>query len=104
MAINLDGFCFIQEEVWLKIKEEVEKNGKCLKCSDSLLMKSKWRAKCISCGTIHGIKKPKSFPKNMNDKSNWKATCDECSGTMDYYENSNGGAYICGKCNNILEV
>lgn len=104
MNINLDGFCEVQKIVWEQFKKRVEENCKCLKCGSSLKMTSKFRAECIECHQKHTIKKPKNFPKNMDDKRNWKSTCCECGGTMDYYENRSGGAYICRKCSNILEV
>jgi len=104
-GVSLKGFCFIQEEVWKnKIKPVIEKDGKCLKCGNHLKMISKWKAACVECNTKHTIKKPKNFPKNMDDKRNWKATCDECSGTMDFYDSGTRMAYICKKCGNVLEV
>ena len=102
--VNLSGFCLVQKEVWTNYVTKV-RDLPCKKCSaKSLKMVSKWRCICIECDTKHTIKKPKGFPKNMDDKRNWKATCDECGGTMDYYENSHSMAYICNRCNNILEV
>jgi len=38
--------------------------------------------------------------KDMNDSRNWKATCSECGGIMDYFNLR----YGCRKCGNILEV
>ena len=102
--IILNGFCEVQKIVWEEIKLKIESEAKCLKCNSSLKMTTKWLAECIECKTKHTIKKPKSFPKNMDDKRNWKSTCCECGGKMDYYENRSGGAYICRKCNNCLEV
>ena len=38
--------------------------------------------------------------KAMCDSKNWKATCIQCKGTMDYYNFK----YCCRKCGHILEV
>ena len=104
MGVNLDGFCDIQKDIWEKYTSSI-KEAKCKKCKQiSLVMTSKWKCICTNCNTKHTVRKPKNFPKNMNDKRNWKATCCECNGVMDYYENRSGGAYICRKCSNILEV
>ena len=102
--ISLTGFCEVQKEVWQKFKKAVEEKLKCDKCNSNLQMTAKFKAECTNCKTKYSIKKPKNFPKNMDNKRNWKATCDECGGKMDYYENRSGGAYICRKCNNCLEV
>jgi len=38
--------------------------------------------------------------KDMSNPNNWKATCSECGGVMDYFN----FRYGCRKCGNILEV
>lgn len=102
--VELTGFCEVQKMVWENYTKGIS-NLSCKKCGEKQLqMTHKWRCQCQNCQTKHTIKKPKHFPKNMDDKRNWKSTCDECSGKMDYYENRSGGAYICRKCSNILEV
>lgn len=37
---------------------------------------------------------------DMNNPNNWKATCDECGGIMDYFNLR----YGCRDCGNLLEV
>ncbi len=102
--INFSGFDELQKEVWKKYVSQLE-NCECKECNKKTLkMISKWKAMCSSCNTKHTIKKPSSFPKNMNDKRNWKATCDECGGIMDYYESGYRLAYLCRVCSNVLEV
>lgn len=104
MDVNLNGFCEVQKAVWEKYTALI-KDAPCKKCEQKKLkVVSKWRCECENCGTKYTIKKPKNFPKNMNDKRNWKATCDECGGTMDFYENQSSMAYICKKCGGVLEV
>ena len=102
--VNLSGFCDIQKEVWEKFRKAVEEKLTCDKCNSKLQMTAKFMAQCVECKTRYKIKKPKFFPKNMDDTRNWKATCCECSGTMDYFKNRSCGAYICRKCSNVLEV
>lgn len=102
--INLSSFDEVQKEVWEKFTSKISECD-CKKCGEKKLkMISKWKAICEECNTKFTIKKPKGFPRNMNDKRNWKATCCECGGIMDFYENKSGMAYLCRKCSNILEV
>lgn len=102
--VNLSGFCLVQQEVWTNYVSGVS-DLQCKECSKkSLKMVSKWRCVCTECDTKHTIKKPKNFPKNMDDKRNWKSKCSECGGVMDFYENSMSMAYVCRKCSSVLEV
>lgn len=104
MKVNLNGFCDTQKMVWEKYVAQLTESS-CQKCDEKALeMTSKWKATCSNCETRYSIKKPKNFPKNMNNKRNWKASCDECGGKMDFYDNGHRMAYICNKCNNVLEV
>lgn len=100
----LSGFCEVQIEYWKRYTAAIL-NLECKHCHDKKLkMISKWHCVCESCNTRHTIKKPKGFPKNMDNKRNWKSTCCECGGVMDYYEAGYNMAYICKKCGNVLEV
>jgi hypothetical protein len=102
--VNLSGFCEIQKEIWERYTSRITE-CECKSCNNKTLkMTSKWRCICETCNTSHTIKKPKNFPKNMNDKRNWKATCEECGGTMDYNESGFRLFYLCRKCGNVLEV
>jgi|GEM_PF-5535814 len=102
--VNLSGFCEVQKIVWEKYTKQIT-DCICTECEEKKLrIIQKWKCVCDGCGTKFTIKKPKNFPKNMDDRRNWKSTCGECGGKMDYHENRSGGAYICRKCSNILEV
>jgi RNase P subunit RPR2 len=102
--VNLSGFCEVQKDVWERYTAQI-KDAECKKCQKKeLIMVSKWRADCKDCKTTHTIKKPKSFPKNMDDTNNWGATCDECGGKMKFHKGGSFGAYICGRCSNVMEV
>lgn len=75
-----------------------EKQRKCLNCKNYLTPLKYRKFKCEHCGDTYKIKH-KNIP-DMTDSNNWKATCDECGGIMDYYNLK----YCCKKCGNILEV
>lgn len=102
--INLSGFCEVQKIFWENYTKTIT-GCICTECGEKKIrITQKWRCVCDECGAEYTIKKPKNFPKNMDDKRNWKSTCCECGGKMDYYENRSGGAYLCRKCGNSLEV
>ena len=62
------------------------------------------KPKTIEAGVIkvdvkNLIKKLKGT-NDMNDSNNWKATCSECGGIMDYFNLR----YGCRKCGHVMEV
>lgn len=73
----------------------------CEKCGKKTLEKvSLWVVQCTSCKQLYGVYRPKILKKGLANSNNWKATCEECGGIMDYYNLK----YCCRKCGHILEV
>ncbi len=78
----------------------------CPQCSEPMrTLRSKMfsRSEVFNCpkhGDFRLIKRRKRRVPDMDDSRNWKATCSECGGIMDYFNLR----YGCRKCGNILEV
>lgn len=80
---------------------EQEKERLCPKCDKPLVKIDVPNRRMIFECSEHGkFRVVFRRPKDMSDSRNWKARCDECGGTMDYYNLK----YCCRKCGNILEV
>lgn len=81
--------------------ETKEKIRICPKCPNELKKVSypgrRMIFECSEHGMFRAIVRRQ---KDMMNSRNWKATCSECSGTMDYFNLK----YCCRKCGNILEV
>lgn len=79
----------------------MEKERLCPKCNKPLSKVSIPRRKMVYECKEHGLfRVVVRRYKDMNDSRNWKATCGECGGTMDYYNLR----YCCRKCGGVLEV
>ncbi len=99
MALTKEGKECIKE--YIKGLSETVKESGCPKCKGEIEPVKGRTFRCKkSCGNF--ILNPKIIKKFKDsfDSRNWKATCDECGGTMDYYNFK----YCCRKCGNILEV
>lgn len=76
----------------------------CPKCNKELTRKYP-RRQIFECAE-HGLfklvhKRRKRRPFDINDKSTWRATCDECGcKDMEYYN----FRYMCPRCGYMLEV
>lgn len=71
----------------------------CLKAMEKV-PKRRLTYQCFEHGMFRIKRKQKQRVKDMTDSNNWKATCHECGGIMDYYNLR----YGCRKCGAILEV
>lgn len=91
-------FCETQKEYYDSWFKKVLKL-KC-KCGKMALKKiGIWKVQCKLCNKKYGLEIPVVL-KDMTNSCNWKATCGECGGIMDYYNFK----YCCSKCGHILEV
>lgn len=84
-------------------------NKHCPKCKNKTSLRRQgrvWLIECAECKALFKVKN--NYPllrigakdPKLQDSSNWKATCSECGGVMDYYNLR----YGCRKCGHILEV
>ena len=73
----------------------------CPKCNKVLTKEKIPRRRMVFRCSEHGLFQVKvRRRKDMTNSANWKATCTECGGIMDYYNLR----YCCRKCGGILEV
>ena len=82
------------------LSEKVKKQG-CPKCKGEIESVKGRRFRCKkSCGEF--ILNPKIIKKvrDSYDSKNWKSTCEECGGIMDYHN----FMYGCRKCGHVLRV
>lgn len=83
------------------MKNQVSEEQKCPKCNEALAKVSVPGKKMVFKCDEHGLFRLKiKRQKDMSDPKNWRSTCIECGGVMDYYNLR----YCCRKCGHILEV
>lgn len=82
--------------------DECTKEVKCPTCLKAMtkIPNKRLRYECKEHGQFRIVRRRRAKPKDMNDSNNWKATCGECGGIMDYFNLR----YCCRKCGGILEV
>lgn len=74
---------------------------KCPKCSLELVkVPIPHKRNIFGCKNGHLFRLHIKKKKDMTDSRNWKKTCNECGGIMDYYNFK----YGCRKCSNVLYV
>jgi hypothetical protein len=76
-----------------------EKQRFCPKCN-KVLKKVKGRRMVYECSEHGMFRVTIKRQKDYSNPKNWKASCTECGGTMDYWHFK----YCCRKCGYVLEV
>lgn len=79
-------------------KNRIIKKG-CPNCECELEYIGHNKFQCKKCDQKFRVKIEKKIA-DPNNSNTWTATCDECGGTMNYYNLK----YYCCKCGSVLEV
>lgn len=89
-----------QKESYIRLMWKIIKNQCCLKCKSEIKQIWRWKFQCVKCDSKFAVKPERNLFVDMSDSRNWKSTCVECGGIMDYYNLR----YMCRKCGSVLEV